>query len=85
MADTGEQIISKFDIQSLSQKRMNKINNLNNNDTNKNHGTQDSGGGGENNKEFLDNKKCNPTRKSGKAWTQFFAAKKEKKKGKICL
>ena len=53
---------------------MNKWNNLNNNDTKKNHGTQDSGGGGENDKEFLCNKKCNPTRKSVKTWTQFYSS-----------
>ena len=82
MTDTEEQIISTLDNHSLPPVRMNKRKNLNSNDTNKNHGTQNNVGGEENDKEFLDNKRCNPTRKSGEAWTQFYSTQPKKKKRK---
>ena len=82
MTDTEEQFISTLDNHSLPSVRRNKRKNSNSNDTNKNHGTQDNGGGKKDDEQFCDNKRCNPTRKSEESWTQFYSTQPKKKKRK---
>ena len=53
LTNTEEQFISTLDNHSLPSVRRNKRNNLNSNDTNKNHGTQDNGGGKKNDEHFV--------------------------------